>query len=102
MTIFSKRIKGFTNKCLLFLSVIATATLTFTSCGDDDNHPWNQPNAGGNTGGNTGGNSGGSTGGNTGGNTGGGENGGGETPTPEQPSARLLLPNLRGIYKFKS
>lgn len=57
MTIFSKRIKGFTNKCLLFLSVIATATLTFTSCGDDDNHPWNQPNAGGNTGGNAGGSS---------------------------------------------
>ena len=59
-------------------------------------------NSGGNSGGNTGGNSGGNTGGNSGGNTGGGETGGGETPTPEQPSARLLLPNLRGIYKFKS
>ena len=60
----------------------------------------NSGNTGGNSGGNTGGNTGGNSGGNSGGNT--GETGGGETPTPEQPSARLLLPILRGIYKFKS
>lgn len=41
------------HKYLLFL----VATLFVISCGDDDNHPWNQPNAGGNTGGNAGGSS---------------------------------------------
>lgn len=41
------------HKYLLFL----VATLFVISCGDDDNHPWNQPNTGGNTGGNAGGNS---------------------------------------------
>ena len=45
------------HKYLLFL----VATLFVISCGDDDNHPWNQPNAGGNTGGNAGGNAGGSS-----------------------------------------